>query len=58
MDLAQARKMSFTGLIAMKVFVKKYEENFMNEEENFYERGQSCLWNMRKLFVPAAEADV
>ena len=33
MDLAQARKRSLTGLIAMKVFVLD-EENFMNEEEN------------------------
>ena len=38
MDLAQARKMSFTGLIAMKVFVLD-QENFMNEEENVYESG-------------------
>ena len=58
MDLAQARKMSFTGLIAMKVFVKKYEENFMNEEENFYERGAKLFVKYEETFVPAAEADV
>ena len=54
MDLAQARKMSFTGLIAMKVFVKKYEENFMNEEENFYERGAKLFVKYEETFCASS----
>ena len=47
MDLAQARKRSLTGLIAMKVFVLD-EENFMNEEEN-------VLWKRKTVFVKDKE---
>ena len=54
MDLAQARKMSFTGLIAMKVFVKKYEENFMNEGEIFNERGAKFFVKYEETFCASS----